>query len=470
MASPTDFEQMMLELINSARMDPQADFDRYISSYSPLESEDADIDNAMSFFGVVGTTLKSQVDALVSAAPLAWNSALNEAAAKHTTKMIEEDTQSHLLPGEASLGDRIRDEGYSFSRVGENVFAFTESPLYGHAGFMVDWGVGVDGIQDPAGHRNSIMNEAFREVGIGVEEDTDPNTDVGPFVMTQNFGVRLSMPETILTGVIFNDTDNDDFYSLGEGTSGITVSLGDDAETTSASAGGYNIDTTAGTKELTFSGGSLGDGFSVDIELAAENAKVDLINSFHLKSTVSVEMGEGLANVTLYSDGDASITGNSGKNRLVGNSGDNEIRGDSGNDKLFGLEGRDKLFGGAAHDTIRGNAGKDRIDGGKGRDSLRGDKGKDRLEGGKGDDTLSGGTGRDKFDFDHLNWGDDTITDWEDGRDTLDFRSMDLEFSDFDFTQQGDDVLVTADGATGTILIENANEADFSEADFLFPA
>ena len=43
-------------------------------------------------------------------------------------------------------------------------------------------------MQSPAGHRNNIMNANLTEVGIGVVADNSASTDVGPYVVTQDFG------------------------------------------------------------------------------------------------------------------------------------------------------------------------------------------------------------------------------------------------------------------------------------------
>ncbi|MEP3299369.1 MAG: CAP domain-containing protein [Pseudoruegeria sp.] len=392
MAAATDFEQFMLELINSARMDPQGDFDRYLESYDPLSSDNADIDSALQFFGVDGDLLLEQVEALTSVAPLAWNSELNEAATTHSDLMIEQDTQSHNLEGEASLGDRITAAGYTWSTVGENIFAFTESPIHGHAGFMVDWGFTDTGIQTPPGHRNSILSAAFQEVGIGVIEESDASTSVGPFVVTQNFGTRLfDAPDAILLGVFFDDLNGDSFYSLGEGVGDITTTIKGEGSDTSPDSGGYNIDTTAGTKTVTFSGDSLKQNVTVKATVDSENAKIDLQDGTLLKSSVSLVLKSGAKHAELYTDNDLDLTGNKKANMLTGNDGKNTLKGNGGKDQLFGEGGKDTLNGGG---------------------------GKDILDGGKGNDKLTGKGGADTFVF-GKKYGKDKITDFQNDIDTV---------------------------------------------------
>ncbi|MEO0485207.1 MAG: calcium-binding protein [Pseudomonadota bacterium] len=291
--APSDFEQLMLELTNQLRTDPGGEFDRYFQNGVAVQSN---IGNAVRYFGVDLTALETQLDALQAVAPLAWNGNLATAADTHSQLMIDFDQQSHNLPGEPSLGDRITDAGYtSWSRVGENIYAFTDDPLHGHAGFIIDWGYDDedivngsirsdfadhgDGIQDPPGHRNSLMNAAFTEIGIGALDDSadDASDDVGPYSVTQNLGNRFNYTPQLL-GVVIDDADGDDFYDIGEGLGGITVTAVGSAgtfSTTTWASGGYQLELAAGSYSVTFSG----DGFDTvtrqNVSIGGENVKVD---------------------------------------------------------------------------------------------------------------------------------------------------------------------------------------------------
>jgi Ca2+-binding RTX toxin-like protein len=111
----------------------------------------------------------------------------------------------------------------------------------------------------------------------------------------------------------------------------------------------------------------------------------------------------------------------------------NEIRGTKGNDLLNGTTGDDRIRGDRGNDTLNGGDGNDRLLGEKGDDVLNGGNGNDRLKGSYGDDLLTGGDGRDRFVFD-LQGDDDTITDYTDGQDKLDFTNFGI----------GDDAAVLA--------------------------
>ncbi|MFW6146594.1 MAG: CAP domain-containing protein [Planctomycetota bacterium] len=258
--SPTPDEQEMLEWLNDMRMDPAGHLWRMVDSIDPLHSPDPMIQSALTYFEVDGLALQAEWAALAPADPLIWNSALMQAARDHSQVMIDHDTQSHQLPGEPSLGQRVSDAGYtSFSMVAENIFAYAETIPYGHAGFAIDWGwpdPDGDGMQDPPGHRENMINSALREVGIGILEENDDQTQVGPLVVTQDFGNRWGFDTPYLTGVVYSDADGDGLYDAGEGLGGATVAVtggGGTVYATTMAAGGYQIPVDAGEYTVEFS-------------------------------------------------------------------------------------------------------------------------------------------------------------------------------------------------------------------------
>ena len=48
--------------------------------------------------------------------PLGIDSQLDTAANLHTDEMVQADTMSHQLPGQAGLGDRVSNTGYDWMR------------------------------------------------------------------------------------------------------------------------------------------------------------------------------------------------------------------------------------------------------------------------------------------------------------------------------------------------------------------
>ncbi len=348
MPTPTDFEQLVLEYTNRARMNPGGEFDALIADAGTVTGAQGNITSALRYFGVDLDALQTQFDALEAAAPLAWNMALARAAEGHSEQMILFDTQSHQLPGEPSLGARIQAEGYSFSTAAENVFAYTRDPLHGHAGFFIDWGyddadfsgnslvpnwqsIG-DGIQDAAGHRVAIMNPGFTEVGMSALDDSadDAIDEVGPYVLTQNFGNRFDYAPQLL-GVIIDDTDGDQFYDIGEGLGGLTISATGAAGTfvtTSWSSGGYQMELPKGDYTVTISGDALEGEIVFDVTMGLENIKRDAF--------AEDAVGEPPASGT---------DGTAGDDALIGSSADDIMAGLAGADTLQGLAGDDMLHG-----------------------------------------------------------------------------------------------------------------------------
>ena len=127
---------------------------------------------------------------------------------------------------------------------------------------------------------------------------------------------------------------------------------------------------------------------------------------------------------------------------LVGTAGDDLIDGLGGNDTISGRAGNDRLYGGPGDDTLNGEAGSDTLEGGAGIDVLDGGADDDTLNGGAGTDTLTGGGGSDTFafGFDH---GNDTVTDFADGTDDIDFRGSGLLYADLTIVADGADTVVS---------------------------
>jgi serralysin len=356
--TPTAFEQALLEYTNQARLNPVGEFDVALSvAADGIMNTQSDIASAVQYFGVDLDAFREQMAAFDPVAPLAWNGALATAALNHTELMIETDTQSHMLPGEAGLGDRITEAGYSgWSNVGENIYAYTKDPLFGHAGFIIDWGfddadfqnsslrsdwqsIG-DGIQDAAGHRVAILSETYTDIGIGVLAETASDTSVGPYVLTQNFGAQHGNTPAMLLGVFIDDADGDDFYDIGEGRGGITVTATGSAGTfitTTWDAGGYQMELAAGDYTVVFSGDSIAGTASYEVSVGSEHVKLDSsVAELRVDvpppdtSTLSVEEPSAVTSLVQEGTSGANVLSGSGltSDRLVGLGGDDLLMGD----------------------------------------------------------------------------------------------------------------------------------------------
>ena len=167
-------------------------------------------------------------------------------------------------------------------------------------------------------------------------------------------------------------------------------------------------------------------------------------------------------------DGNDVLNGGVGKDKLTGGTGDDTLNGDDGNDVLLGGVGNDVLNGGARNDRMHGDDGNDLLNASTGNDKLYGGAGNDTVDGGKGRDLLAGGSDADIFVFENGSHKD-TITDFEDGLDVIDFTgdAAITSMANLSITQNGVDVVIDHGGGD-QITVQNMNVADIDGTDFLF--
>lgn len=428
--NPTPREQELLEMLNRFRTNPQGELNIL------LNTKNQDVQDALNFFNVNLTVLKQQFDQLLPAQPLAWNASLRGAAIAHSNAMLAADEQTHQAPGEAGLADRVKAAGYAnMAEAGENVFAFATSMFDAHAGFAIDWGNDTDGIQNPPGHRDNMMNDDYREIGMGII-DAPSNKDVGPILVTQDLANRFDLGNSFFLGVVYNDLNHDNQYNAGEGISNATITLSGTPgtfSTTSMSAGGYQIQVPAGTYNVTATSPFLGGTISLNnITVGSKNVKQDFTPAMFRFATLA----NNILTVTGTDARDAIVLTNASSILSVQRNGPTEtfdttqinqidILGNDGDDIIdlstidiptyvdAGI-GNDRVAGGAANDTLTGGAGKDTLYGGDGNDRLNGNGSPDKLFGQGGDDRLYGDAANDRLDgggnVDHLYGGDNNDT------------------------------------------------------------
>ena len=278
---PTALEQELMEHLNRIRLDPQGELDTLFTSVDPLVARDPDANDAIGYFlDPTSEEIESEWASLLPVAPLIWNESLHESAIDHSLLMAQYDQQSHQFPNEPGLMHRVSAAGYEDDlgiSVGENVFAYANTAFHTHSAFAIDWAV------PDRGHRVNLMAAAFREVGIGIVTDYNYDTQVGPLIVTQDFGVRSTFDQPHLLGVVFGDLDGDGWYDSGEGLGNVTVEIeGTDASytVTSMSAGGYQVEVEPGVYTLTAQGGGLAAPIiQRDIVVGVDNVKVDFFGS-----------------------------------------------------------------------------------------------------------------------------------------------------------------------------------------------
>jgi uncharacterized protein YkwD len=120
--------------------------------------------------------------------PLCAQEQLMSAARAHSEDMIERDFYAHESPGGEAPGDRLTRAGYTFATCGENISRMTD-PSGGEPQRDDLRRVFTGWMQSP-GHRENLLNPAFREVGIGVATGVYA-PEVGNTAMyTVDFGTR----------------------------------------------------------------------------------------------------------------------------------------------------------------------------------------------------------------------------------------------------------------------------------------
>lgn len=251
---PDGSEQQFLWLVNRARSDP-AQEGRWLASMS-----DPDVAASRDYFNVDEDVLQDEFAGYAAMPPAAFDARLYSAAKSHSDYLISIDDQNH----DDQIA-RISDAGFQYRQAAAIVFAFARHTIHGYAGFNIDWGSGTDGTQDPPGHRYAIMSISgdYTNVGVAVVPEADPETHVGPQVITGNFCYAntdfADHHNRFIVGTVWEDTNANSQYDPGEGLSGVTV-MPDNATyyAVTGISGGYAVPiTAAGTYRLTFSGGDL---------------------------------------------------------------------------------------------------------------------------------------------------------------------------------------------------------------------
>ncbi|MEM9274841.1 MAG: CAP domain-containing protein, partial [Cyanobacteria bacterium P01_F01_bin.143] len=420
------YEQYMLELVNRARSNPNGEAGRYGLN---------NLNRGLSS-GTITSAAKQ---------PLAFNFSLIDAARDHSQWISDANTFSHTGAGGSSPGDRMAAAGYDFTgawRWGENIAWQGTTGTPNITSFVRDE---HESLFLSDGHRKNILNSGFREIGIGVIQDTFATSTrtYNAVITTQKFASSGS--SVFLTGVAFNDlVIEDDFYTIGEGLSGIEVKATRRSDNQSFTthtwdAGGYQIALEAGTYDVTFSENGTIIGNSYPVAIASQNVKLDLDTSNIEIINYDDLLRGGKDQDTLNGGkGDDTLYGLGENDKLVGGDGNDSLYGSIGNDRLYGQNNDDKLVGGDGNDSLYGGNGDDKLNGGKGDDSVYGQNDDDRLFGGDGNDLLNGGTGDDSV----YGQNDDDKLVGGDGNDSLYGGIGD----DSVYGQNNDDKLLGGDG------------------------
>lgn len=278
---PTAQEQYMLELINRARLNPQAEADRSLGG---------NLNEGLAP-GTISTKPKQ---------PLAFDPKLEQAAQGHSQSMLEKNYFAHQDPNGSQPGDRATSAGFNWNRVGENI-AWQGTTGKVDPTTVVEQqqkDLFVDKTEADRGHRTNMMDPNFSSVGISAQqgEFNQNGTKYNSVMTTQDFG-KDPKSNPFLTGVVYTDKVVDDnFYTVGEGVGNVRVNaVGNDGKTystTTMSAGGYSLALPPGTYAVSFSSDFDRDG-KVDtttpkiVTIGTENVKQDFATDTYVPTTSS---------------------------------------------------------------------------------------------------------------------------------------------------------------------------------------
>jgi uncharacterized protein YkwD len=265
---PTAQEVLVVELINRARFDPVAEANRYGINLNE---------------GITGTQLTPD-----QKQPVAFNILLTEAARIHSQWMLDNDIFSHTGANNNNPGDRIAAAGYSLTgswTYGENIaWGGTTGPNINLTQYAFTH---HEGLFKSPGHRVNILGASFRELGVGQKQGYFLNSDGVNYLssmLTEDFAKSGS--NYFLTGVIYADTNNNQFYDVGEGLDGVTIVTNGNSYPV-YSTGAYSIPLANGTYNLVVSGTPFSSSVNYTVQINGANIKMDVIKNGATTNVIS---------------------------------------------------------------------------------------------------------------------------------------------------------------------------------------
>ena len=256
---PDGNEQQLVWLMNRARANPAAE------GLFLTNSGDPGINSGISFFQISPAQIQSEFAAIPAKPPAAFDRRLYEASRVHSLDLIARDAQDH-----ENQFTRITASGFVWTSANVSVFSYSKSALDAHGALNIDWGYprppGGDGMQAGRGHRAAIMSNQstlLTNVGFALVPESNPGTDVGPFVFSGAYcsastasGNAATHSNRFLVGTVWKDLNGNSRYDAGEGLNNVRVQPDSGPwHAITGLAGGWAIPVpTTATYSLTFSG------------------------------------------------------------------------------------------------------------------------------------------------------------------------------------------------------------------------
>jgi hypothetical protein len=299
---PTPEEQLVLEYINRARANPIAEGQRL----------GIDIHEGLSDPSLVGPR-----------PPLAMNKILLSIAQAHSQNMYSQNYFSHTDPNGMTPFDRMTNAGYDYVLAGENMAAGVDLSATVLEDLMM-----VDAGNPGRPHRVNLLDLiepypcsnppcAYSEVGIGYYQGSTPNGMGLDSLITEDFGAAVNSGPFLL-GVVYNDLNGNNFYDIGEGIAGVTITTSSGGYyAISSSSGGYAVPVgTSGTITVTASGPGFGP-ITKTVTLTGANVKLDFVSGQASSTTSSSTQTSTTSTVTTTSSTLATTTSSQTTTTLV---------------------------------------------------------------------------------------------------------------------------------------------------------
>jgi uncharacterized protein YkwD len=242
---PTSQEQLLLQQLNAIRANPAA----------------------------YGQSIGLNLSNVAAAQPLAFNTILESTAQAHSQDMNDQNYFGHNSSTGQTPDARMTAAGFNWYAWGESIAAGFPDSASALQGLIVDQGV------PDLGHRIQLLAlsslyQVQNQVGVGIVSGSGSYGTYYTIDTAQAAGDSNSFA----TGVVFNDSNGNGQYAVGEGLGGVTVTANNGASTTTFGSGGYSLELTPGTYTLTFSGGGLNAPVTRGVTIGSQNVEVDVTN------------------------------------------------------------------------------------------------------------------------------------------------------------------------------------------------
>jgi uncharacterized protein YkwD len=251
---PTAAQQLLLEQLNDARANPAA----------------------------YGASIGVNLSGLAPSQPLAFNPQIIDAAQQHAQDMNDRGYFDHNTPDGVDPGQRLTNAGVTWASWGESSAA---GPSYINSASALSALITDSGTPDLA-HRDQLLAidavfQSQNQVGIGIVSNGS-----GPLKNYWTIDTAATDGTPNITGVVYNDSNGNGRYDIGEGLGGLTVTVttaGGDGlapgqlitTTTTWASGGYSIALGPGNYTVTVSGSGLAGPISKSVTVGATNVRLN---------------------------------------------------------------------------------------------------------------------------------------------------------------------------------------------------